>query len=125
MKPSLVARPVADGGRDLRHETVAAARQGPDHLLVGRGVTHRGARRVDGGRQRALAHDHARPDLLEQLALGDHPVAVPRQVLQEVERLRLNLDPRPAETQLAQSVIELELAEVEDQPGVAMGARPA
>src|SRR3546814_3596225 len=55
---------------DRRDEAVADARDGGDHALaVGRGA-QRLAQFRDGGRERALDHDDAGPDRIEQFLLG-------------------------------------------------------
>ena len=116
--------PVArDRGRrrrrfELRHEAVAAPRHRADHALLVTRVADDRARDVHGGGQCAFGDDDAGPHPVEQLALRDHALAVARQIQQEVERLRLDLDARPSASQLTQVLVQLELAETQRQPGL-------
>src|SRR3546814_7232085 len=73
---------------DRRDEAVADARDGGDHALaVGRGA-QRLAQFRDGGRERALDHDDAGPDRIEQFLLGHDFARAQQQFMEHFERFR-------------------------------------
>ena len=96
---------------DGRGEPVAPAAERLDQA-ISRATVPQGAPNVtQRAGQGGLAHDDVGPDLVEDLALGDDPVAVPNQVEEQRERLGLQLHGRTVLAELGQGLVELEVAE--------------
>ena len=98
---------------DRRDEAIAAAVRGRDEAGKGGVVPQRATDLADAGLERAVAHVEAGPDLVEQLALGDQPARVGRQVLEDREGLGRERDRSRGATELAADGIETERTERE------------
>jgi hypothetical protein len=68
---------------------------------------------LDPGGQRRLGDEARSPDLLEQLLLGHHAVAMHEEVAHHFEHLRLDVDHRPGAPQLERLHVDLDVAEPE------------
>ena len=95
----------------LAHEAVADAVHGRDQPLVRTVVPDRAASGLDPAGQRRVAHEPVAPDLVEQLGLGDHPVAMDQQEGEDVEDLWLDVHRLPAPAQLDPGGIEAAIVE--------------
>jgi hypothetical protein len=90
-------------------------RHGSDKALLFTVVAERRARGIDAAAQRCLGDDASMPDLGQQLILADHALAVPNQVLQQIEYLRLNPHDHAAAMQLAPVGIQNAIREREQR----------
>ena len=95
---------------DRGAETVAVAGEGPD-AVAGAARLQRGPRQAHRPLQGAVRHDRVGPERVQQLLLADDPVAVPDQVEQQVEHLRLQRQLAALEPELAPRRVELVAAE--------------
>jgi len=77
---------------DVGDEPVPASADRAHHLLRPPVVTDDASHRLDAAHQRRLAHEAVAPDVVEQLGLRHHPVAVLEQINEEVEHLGLDRD---------------------------------
>jgi hypothetical protein len=91
---------------DVADEAKTLARDGADQRLARTIVADRLARRVDPAGERGLGHAAPVPDLVDQLVLADHPVAVFHEVHDQVENLRLHGNRNLLAAQLAPVGIE-------------------
>jgi hypothetical protein len=84
---------------------------GRDHPLLVAVVADRAAQHLHPARQRGLADVAPTPDLVEQLGLRHHPVAVLEQVDQQAEDLRLDVDQLAGAPQLEPAWVDLAVLE--------------
>jgi hypothetical protein len=96
-------------------EAIAFARRRADQPLMRTAVAESVTDRIDPGRDRAIGHDAALPDRLDQVVIADHARAVDDQEFQDVEHLRLDGNNLAASTQLAPVTIEAEVFKPVDQ----------
>jgi hypothetical protein len=101
---------------DVADEAKAPARDGSDHLLVSAAVADGLSGGVDAASQRGFRHDPAAPDRSDQIVLADDAVPILRQVSQQIEHLRLDMDGTPGAPQFTPFEIDLTVAEGEDHP---------
>ena len=78
-------------GVDLGDELVAATEHRPDHLLPRAVVTDGATHRLDPARQCRLADEAIAPHVVEQLRLGDNPLAMGDEIGEDVEHLALDV----------------------------------
>jgi len=93
-------------GNYRAHESKALAWNRSDKLLVGTSIANRLARGIDAAGQRRIRDNSPTPDLVNQVILADHSIAILEQKYQEVEDLGLDGDAPPAAAQLAQICIK-------------------
>jgi len=86
---------------DRAHESKTLAWNRSNKLLVGAAVADRLACGVDAAGKRRIGNAASAPDLVDQIALADDPIAIFEQVYQEVEDLRLDTYSANAAAQLA------------------------
>src|SRR5262249_20685272 len=67
-------------------------RYGPDERLIFAALAERTSRRIDAAVQRGVRDDAALPDMLNQFILADHTICVLREIEQQIEHLRLDMD---------------------------------
>ena len=79
-------------GLHLADEAKAFARNRAHQLLVAAVVVDRLAHGIDPAGQGRFGDDAAVPDVVEQLVLADHAIAVLDEIEQNVEHLRLERD---------------------------------
>jgi hypothetical protein len=94
-----------------RLEAIAAARDRGDHRRLSAAVADRAPRQADRTRDRAFRDDGVRPDPLEDLLLRDDPLALARQVQEQLEHLRLQQHHLAATPELEPLLVELVLSE--------------
>jgi hypothetical protein len=99
-------------------EAIAAARDGGDHRRISAAIADRAPRQADRARDRAVRDHGVRPDPFEDLLLRDDPLALARQVEEELEHLRLQQHHRAATPELEPLLVELVLSEGKDHPVV-------
>src|SRR3954451_13310994 len=97
--------------RDSTRKAISPARNGPDDFLIG--VGDRLAHLADAARERLVGHDHVRPDLLDQLVLGDEAPGIFDQTAQHLEALGTQIDftiggPQTTLREIQRIVTELE-----------------
>ena len=109
--PPLVRRVLRGVFVDLGHELVALAVHRPDDPLLTAAVADRLPDGLDPRRERRLPDECSAPDLVEQLDLGDHPLAVLDQVAQDVEDLRFDMDAFAVRSDLDAVRIDIDVAE--------------
>ena len=109
--PGRGRRPGLAGRSD---EPVAAAVHGPDEPLGLPVVADRLAGLLDPAGDRGLADEPPTPDVVHQLFLGHHPVAVVHQVGEHLEDLRLDRHPYAGAPQLDLREVELQVLEGDD-----------
>src|SRR5690606_12546708 len=115
--PPAVPRPGL--GRRLRDgpgELVAATEHGADQPLLLAGVPARHAGGPERRGDRRLAHETVAPHRVEKLFLGHDPVAVHDQIMDDVERPRLDRNAFPRAPEFVEGGIELESVETVRDP---------
>jgi hypothetical protein len=95
-------------------EVIAAPMDRLDQLRARAPAVKRLAGRRHIGGQHRLADVFARPERVEELRLGDHPVAVTNQVEDQVEGLGREPDHPSLLAELVEPLVELEFGEGED-----------
>ena len=105
------SRRVAVVGRDVGHPPVAPAVDGTDHRLRRPVVTDEAAGGLDPARQRRLTDEPIAPDGVEELGLGNDPLAVLDQIAEHVEDLRLHCDGRAGALEQVPIGVEQDVAE--------------
>jgi hypothetical protein len=98
---------------DPTDEAEPAFVQGADQALILAGVADGAPRRADPRAERRLRDDTSLPDGVDQLVLAHHSSAVPDQVEQEVENLRLDGNDPIASAQLMPPEVDLAVAEAQ------------
>ena len=102
---------------DVADEAEAALVQRADQRLLVAVVADRAPRRADARIQRRVGDQPSLPHRVEQLVLADDPVAMPHQIGEHVEHLRLDRHGRAGVPQLLPHQIDLVRAEAEYQTG--------
>ena len=100
---------------DLADEAEAALVQRADQRLLVAVVADRAPRRADARIERRVGDHPSLPHRLEQLVLADDPVAMPHQIGEHVEDLRLDRHGRAGVPQFLPHQIDLIGAEAENQ----------
>ena len=77
-------------------------------------VTHRTARGLDPRGEGRFADESVPPHVVEELFLGDHPIAVDEEVGEDVEHLWFDRDGDPAPAQLEERRVELGVTKAVD-----------
>src|SRR5262245_22122352 len=96
---------------DIADETKPAPVKRANEALVVAAVAERAPCRADPGAQRRLRDDAPLPNRVEQLVLADEPVAVPNEMNQQVEYLRLDVNNHTSPAQLSLRDIDFEIGE--------------
>ena len=84
---------------------------GPDHELRFPAVSHCLARFLQPRCQRGFGDEAISPELVEQFLLGDHPIAICREIGEYIEDLRLDRYRASGLPELVNPRVELKLAE--------------
>jgi hypothetical protein len=71
---------------DRSNESKSSPRQGSNEALLLAVVADGRPRRIDAGPQGRFRNDTPLPNPSQQVILGDHPITVPDQVCQEIDR---------------------------------------
>src|SRR5262245_16484702 len=95
---------------ELTDESKASTRYRPDEPLASTAIADCAPCRADSAGDRILRHHAALPHGLHQLVLADDPVAMPDELDQDVEDLRLDAYGRAIAAQLAAVAIDLAVA---------------
>src|SRR5215207_9868492 len=95
----------------IGNEAVAAAVHRADDVLEPPVVADRPPGGLDPARQRRLADEPVTPHCVEELVLGDHPVAMADEVDEDVEHLLLHRPAHACSPELVQLEIDFAVAE--------------
>ena len=82
-------------------EAQSFPRHRPDQILATAAISDRPPSRVDAASERRLGYKASAPDIVDQVVLADHPIAIHHEVHQEIENLGLNGDVPPAAAKFA------------------------
>ncbi len=99
---------------DQRDEPISATVHGAHDVLGLPVVPDRAPCGLDARRERGLADEAVAPHVVEELFLGDHPLAVDDEIREDVEHLRFDGDRHPASAQLEERRVELVVTEAVD-----------
>ena len=87
---------------------------GADQLLILAAVADRLPCSVDAAAQSRVRHGSAAPDGCDEVVLADDPIAIARQIDEQVEHLRLDMHGNARAPELAPRQIDLVVTEAED-----------
>jgi hypothetical protein len=96
---------------DRADEANAFTRDGTDQLLLFAAVADCLADGIDAAGERRLRHDSSAPDARDEIVLAHYVVAVPDQIDQQVEYLRLHGNQRGAAFKLAPADVKYMISE--------------
>src|SRR5262245_346492 len=100
---------------DVTDETKPTLAQRANTRLTVAAVGERAPGRADAGTQRRLRDDASLPNRLEEFVLAHDSIAVPNEVNEEVEYLRLDVNGRAGAPHLLSCDVNLEIGKAEIQ----------